>query len=460
MGKLELYTNVDAQYDSLKDMSRKIWAWAETARKEVRSSALQKEHLASLGFTIKEVPNMPTAFIAEYGEGCPIIGLLGEYDALPGLSQKMQTTQEPVEEGAPGHGCLHNLLGTGCVGAVVALKNAMDTEGLKGTIRYYGCPAEELLVGKPLMAVEGVFDDLDVALSWHPANHNEVITFSSLAVKSIKFKFKGIAAHAAMAPHMGRSALDAVEIMNIGANYLREHVEDSIRLHYCITNGGMVPNSVPADAEVWYMVRAPKYEQVQDVVDRIVKCAEGAAHMTETTFTTELLSGCYDMVVNRDLSQLFHENLVEVGGPKFDEADYAFGAELIKDIPENVKTSVMGSYYLKPEQVAGKVLLDGIYNNGNWDKCMPGSFDHGDVSQIVPFAYLFYAAMPVGIAGHTWRAAASAGHELAVKGMIGGAKVMAGTVYDLLTNPELVAKAKESFLKDKGSRVYVPAFKK
>ena len=460
MGKAQLYANVEAQRGSMQDMAQKIWAYAETAHKEFKSSSLQKEYLASLGFTIKEVPNMPTAFIAECGEGHPIVGLLGEYDALPGLSQKVSLVQEAVVEGAPGHGCGHNNLGTGCVGAAVALKQTMEAEGLKGTVRYYGCPAEELLVGKPMMAAEGVFDDLDACLSWHPANHNEVVTFSSLAVKSIKFKFKGIAAHAAMAPHMGRSALDAVEIMNVGANYLREHVEDSIRLHYCITNGGAVPNSVPADAEVWYMVRAPKYEQVQSVVDRIIKCAEGAAHMTETTFTTELLSGCYDMVVNKDLSELFHQNLVEAGAPKFDEEDYAFAAELIKDIPDNVKAAVMGSYYVRPEQCAGKALMDDIQCNDNWSKCMPGSFDHGDVSQIVPFAYLFYATTPVGVAGHTWRVTAGAGHKMCTEGMVGAAKVMAGTVYDLLTEPAHLEKAKASFQKVKGDRVYVPAFKK
>ena len=355
---------------------------------------------------------------------------------------------------------MHNLLGTGCVGAAVALKEIMEAEGLKGTLRYYGCPAEELLVGKPMMAAEGVFDDLDACLSWHPANNSEVVTFSSLAVKSIKFKFKGIAAHAAMAPHMGRSALDAVEIMNVGANYLREHVEDSIRLHYCITNGGAVPNSVPADAEVWYMVRAPKYEQVQSVVDRLMKCAEGAAHMTETSFTTELLSGCYDMVVNRDLTELFQQNLEQVGPPVFDEEDIAFAAELIKDIPDNVKNSIMASYYVTPEQCAGKVIMDDIQCNNNWDKCMPGSFDHGDVSQIVPFAYLFLTSMPVGVAGHTWRVTAGAGHKMCATAMVCGAKVMAGTVYDLLVNPELVTKAKASFQKAKGDRVYVPAFKK
>lgn len=460
MSKIELYAKVDAQYDSMKDMAQKIWAYAETAHKEFKSSALQKEHLASLGFTIKEVPNMPTAFIAECGEGRPIVGLLGEYDALPGLSQKVSCVQEAVEAGAPGHGCGHNMLGTGCLGAAVALKQIMEAEGLKGTVRYYGCPAEELLVGKPLMAAQGVFDDLDACLSWHPANNSEVVTFSSLAVKSIKFKFKGIAAHAAMAPHMGRSALDAVEIMNVGANYLREHVETSVRMHYVITNGGLVPNSVPADAEVWYMVRAPKYEQVQSVVDRLMLCAEGAAHMTETTFTTELLSGCYDMVVNEDLTKLFQKNLKEVGAPKFDEEDYAFAAELLKELPDSVKNGIMGSYYVSPEQCAGKLIMDDIQEDDNWSKCMPGSFDHGDVSQIVPFAYLFLTAMPVGIPGHSWRATSASGHKMGATAMVCGAKVMAGTVYDLLTNPEIVDKAKVSFQKAKGDRVYVPAFKK
>ena len=460
MSKTELFQKVESQYGSMKDMAQKIWAYAETAHQEFRSSALQREYLASLGFTIKEVPNMPTAFVAETGEGHPIIGLLGEYDALPGLSQKVQTTQAPVETDASGHGCLHNLLGTGCIGAVVALKETLEKEGLKGTVRYYGCPAEELLVGKPMMAAEGVFDDLDACLSWHPANNSAVVNFGSLAVKSIKFKFKGTAAHAAVAPHMGRSALDAVEIMNVGANYLREHVETSIRLHYCITNGGQVPNSVPDNAEVWYMVRAPRYEQVQGVVDRLVKCAEGAAHMTETSFTMELLAGCYDMVINKDLTELYQKNLEEVGPPVFDENDYAFASEIIKDLPDAVKNGVMKAFYVSADQCAGKIFMDDIQKDDHSSKCMPGSFDHGDVSMIAPFAYLFVTALPVGAASHSWRATACAGHEMGAKAMVCGAKVMAGTVYDLLINPEIVEKAKASFLKDKGDRVYIPAFKK
>ena len=458
MNKEALYAQVDAQREELKDIAHKLWTYAEPAFQEVQSSALLKDYLEKLGFTIKAVPNMSTAFIAEYGAGYPIIGLLGEYDALPGLSQKVQTTQEPVQEGGPGHGCEHNLLATGCVGAAVAIKALMDADKLQGTIRYYGCPAEELLVGKPLMAKEGVFDDLDIALSWHPANNSEVVRFSSLAVNSIKFRFKGITAHAAMAPYLGRSALDAVELMNVGANYLREHVVDSVRLHYCITNGGEVPNAVPADAEVWYMVRAPKRAQVEEVTQRLMKVAQGAATMTETTVSHKLVSGCYDMIINRPLADLYQKNLEEVGPPQFDAADYAMAEALTKDISDADKRNVMASYYVRPDQIAGKVLMDDIQENDNWDKVMPGTFDHGDVSYIAPFAYLFIAAAPVGLAGHTWQITACAGADMGLKAVLCGAKVMAGTVYDLLHDTKLVEEAKQVFLKDTDGKKYVSAF--
>ena len=458
MTKEDLYVKVDAQQEILKEIAHKLWTYAEPAFQEVKSCALLKSYMKDQGFRIKEVPNMPTAFIAEYGQGYPVLGILGEYDALPGLSQKVQTTQEPVEEGGSGHGCGHNLLATGCVGAVVAVKNLIETDKLQGTIRYYGCPAEEQLVGKPMMAKEGVFDDLDIALSWHPANNTEVVRFSSLAVNSIKFRFKGITAHAAMAPYLGRSALDAVELMNVGANYLREHVVDSVRLHYCITNGGEVPNSVPADAEVWYMVRAPKRDQVEDVTKRLMKIAEGAAMMTETTFTSELVSGCYDMIINRDLTEVLNHNLLEVGPPKFDTEDYQMAEEITRDIPDSVKKNVMSSYYVLPEQMEGKVLMDDIQENDNWDKVMPGTFDHGDVSYIAPFSYLFMTALPVGLAGHTWQVTACSGAEMGNKAVLCGAKVMAGTVYDLLQDTKLVEKAKQSFKKDTGGKKYVSAF--
>lgn len=458
MNKTELFARVDAQRDSLADIAHKLWDYAEVAFQEVNSSALLRTYMEGLGFKIHEVPNLPTAFIAEYGSGYPVIGLLGEYDALPGLSQKAQTTQEPVTEGGSGHGCAHNLLATGCAGAAIALKDLIDADQIKGTIRYYGCPAEEQLVGKPLMAKEGVFDDLDIVLSWHPANNNEVVRFSSLAVDSIKFRFKGITAHAAMSPHLGRSALDAVELMDIGANYLREHVEDSVRIHYCITNGGQVPNAVPADAEVWYMVRAPKRDQVVEVTERLMKVAQGAAIMTETAVSHERVSGCYDMIINRPLADLYQKNLEEVGPPKFDAADYAIAEALVKDIPDTAKQSVMASYYIHPEQIAGKVLMDDIQANDNWGKVMPGTFDHGDVSYIAPFAYLFITALPVGVAGHTWPVTACAGTDVGTKAILCGAKVMAGTVYDLLHDTTLVESAKQAFLKDTSGKKYVSAF--
>ena len=222
----------------------------------------------------------------------------------------------------------------------------------------------------------------------------------------------------------------------------------------------MVPNAVPADAEVWYMVRAPKRDQVEEVTARLMKIAEGAALMTETSFTSELLSGCYDMIINRDLAELLDKNLHEVGGPEFDEKDFSFAEAITKDIPQSVKENVMSSYYILPEQIKGKVLMEDIQENDNWDKVMPGTFDHGDVSYIAPFAYLFITALPVGLAGHTWQVTACAGADMGIKSVLCGAKVMAGTVYDLMSDTGLVKKAKETFLKDTGGRKYKSAFKK
>jgi len=313
LNKAYLFDLIDENQQELKEMAFEIWSNPELAFNEYKASKLQKDYLREQGFKIIDVPNVPTAFIAEFGEGKPVLGILGEYDALPGLSQKISAEREEMEGTSNGHGCGHNLLGTGGVGAITALKKVMEKENFKGTIRYYGCPAEETLAGKVFMAKEGVFDDLDSCISWHPASMNVVWGCRFLAVNSMKFRFKGIPAHAALVPHAGRSALDAVELMNVGANYLREHVIDKARIHYVITNGGMAPNVVPEDAEVWYYVRAPRRKDVIEISDRLYKIAEGAALMTETTMKYELVAGCYDVVPNRVLSDIMHKNMLETG---------------------------------------------------------------------------------------------------------------------------------------------------
>jgi aminobenzoyl-glutamate utilization protein B len=279
-------------------VSDEIWATPEIAFQEFKASQLQADLMEEEGFAVTwDIAGMNTAFVAEWGADSPVIGFAGEYDALPGLSQKKQPSQEPLVEGGPGHGCGHNLLGTGCLAAAVAVKRWLEATGTPGTVRYYGCPAEEKGGGKSFMARAGVYNDLDAAFNFHPFNANVASKGSTLAIAELKFRFHGVPAHAAVAPHMGRSALDAVELMNVGVNYLREHIPDKARIHYVITHGGDVPNIVPAQAEVWYFVRAPRPDQVEQITERVRKVAQGAALMTETTLE-EIFGGANANVLN------------------------------------------------------------------------------------------------------------------------------------------------------------------
>lgn len=457
MSKKELFDLIDNNENSLKDMALKIWQHPEGAYEEFYSSNLQKEYLKENGFIIKNVPNLETAFIAEFGKGKPIVGILGEYDALPGMSQKVSSVKEPEEGFACGHGCGHNLLGTGGVGAVIALKEAMVKENLNGTIRYYGCTAEETLSGKVKMAKEKVFDDLDCAISWHPSSLNVVWGCSFLAMNSMKFRFKGTPAHASAAPQAGRSALDAVELMNVGANYLREHVIDSARIHYVITNGGMAPNIVPDDAEVWYYVRAPKREDVKEISDRLYKIAEGATLMTETTMEYSLVAGCYDVISNDVLNKVMHANMLEVKPPKYNDNDYKFAKELSSLSSKSDKKKVMSTYFA-PDYILDKVLCDEIISVDDKDKVMAGSTDVGDVSYITPFAQITAATWPIGTAAHTWIATASSGSDIGLNAMIFASKTIAGTVYDLLKDISIIEKAKKEFDKTLGGLKYVSPY--
>lgn len=457
MGKEALFELIDQNQDDLKDMASSIWKYAEGAFKEEKSSKLQKEYLAKQGFNIIDVPNVETAFIAEYGEGKPILAILGEYDALPGMSQKVSAKRELISGDGYGHGCGHNLLGTGGVGAATGIKEIMINENLKGTIRYYGCPAEEVLAGKVFMAKENVFNDIDACVSWHPASMNVVWGCSFLAMNSMKFRFKGIPAHAAAAPQAGRSALDAVELMNVGANYLREHVIEKARIHYIITNGGMAPNVVPEDAEVWYYVRAPKREDVREISQRLYKIAEGAAMMTETTMKYELVAGCYDAIANRVLGKLMHSNMVQAGSPKFTDEDFEFAKELSALTTREEKKKVMATYFA-PDFVLDKILCDEIIEIDDKNSIMAGSIDGGDVSYITPYAHVTTATWPVGTAAHTWIATASSGSGIGLNAMIFAAKTMAGTIYDLLKDNNLVKEAREEFKKSLGGFKYVSPF--
>jgi aminobenzoyl-glutamate utilization protein B len=447
-------------------MADKIWRTPELALKEFKSSRLQAEHLEREGFSITwDVGDLNTAFVAEWGQGKPVLGFIGEYDALPGLSQKLQPSKEPIEEGAPGHGCGHNLLGTGAVAAAVAVQKWLQTSGASGTVRYYGCPAEEKGSGKVYMARAGAFDDLDAALNFHPASINHPSKGTNVGVNAIYYRFHGRAAHAGGAPHEGRSALDAVELMNVGVNYLREHVKDDVRIHYIITDGGKAPNIVPEEAEVYYFIRAAKPDYLAEVTERVRKVAEGAAMMTETTVDVIFEDGCSAVLNNHALADLQYEAM-ELVGPityKQEEIDFAqaindafpgTNAHYINDAIELFKpspevTAILESYRDQP--LVG-VNFPGIDEN----MVATGSTDVGDLSQIVPVSMLRTTCLPTGCPGHSWGNVAASGMSIGHKGMLHAAKIMALTAVALYTDPEHLVKIHKEFESKTKDKPYDP----
>ncbi|UOQ49366.1 amidohydrolase [Gracilibacillus caseinilyticus] len=453
MSKKTIMNWLEKNQSRFTDMAKDIWDHPQIAYEEVFASELQSSVLAEEGFTIqKSVGDAATAFVAEYGAGKPIIGILGEFDALPGLSQTVSTTHDEVERGGPGHGCGHNLLGTAGVEAVIALKNVMESEGLNGTIRYYGCPAEEVLSGKTFMARDGVFDDLDCAFSWHPGASNMTMSVSTQSMVSIKFHFKGITAHAAGAPHAGRSALDAVELMNVGANYLREHVLDGSRIHYVITNGGLAPNVVPDEASVWYYLRAATKEQVADMLERVKKIAEGASLMTETTVESEIEAYAYETLPNEVLNDAMFDNMSSIEELVFTSDEQQFARELVETVDPKIvemSKSMFGDAF-------SEMLPTGYANLKSMHaKTMGGSTDVGDVSWITPVGQVMTTCAPVGVQVHSWQATAAFGSSIGFKGMHLAAKTMALTVFDLLNDEELLAKAKQEFVENAGRKQYI-----
>jgi len=406
-------------------LSRQIWQWAEVGLKEHNSAKLLSEELEKWGFSLQRgVAGLSTAFIATYGQGPPFIGLLAEYDALPGLSPG---AEDPAG-GRGGHGCGHNLLGVGSLAAALAIRQLMEERSLpSGTIKLFGTPGEETLAGKVFMAREGVFDRLDVALTWHPWDKNTVWAGTSLAINSVKFKFQGIAAHAAVAPDQGRSALDAVELMNIGVNYLREHIIPEARIHYVITKGGEAPNIVPAEAEVWYYIRAPKRAQVEQLFQRVKDIARGAALMTGTTLETDLLQGAHELLSNKALADLMYRKFLEIGPPPFREEELGLARSLLGDEPRK------------------EGLLDDSIHPPDPGFVLPGSTDLGDVSWLVPTANLAVAAWPKGTVPHSQQACQAAGSSIGFKAMLVAAKVLALTAWELLQRPEELLKIREEF---------------
>ncbi|MBF4695541.1 amidohydrolase [Fusibacter ferrireducens] len=422
----------------LYDLAKKIWENPETAYNEVKASQWTADFLEAQGFEVeRKYVGLPTAIKATWGSGKPIIGFLGEYDALPGMSQKISTIKEPIIADAPGQGCGHNLLGVAHVGAVLGMKKEMEEKKLKGTIIYYGCPAEEVLTGKGFMARGGAFKELDIALAWHPGSKNKVTTGVNTGLNTVKFHFKGQTAHAGGDPQNGRSALDALELMNVGTQYLREHVTDDVRIHYITIEGGVAPNIVPDKASSWYFVRALSREVVVETYNRLLKVAKGAAMMTETEVGIEFLGGCYNTLQNKVLVNLIHETMQEVGAPDWTESEIQF-AEALNKVSANYDKLVSSGKI--PEGMHIHSEIEAIVDENGY-----GSTDVGDVQHIVPGVMFTTATNNIGAAGHSWQITASSGSSIGEKGMIMAAKVMAIAGIKAIENPKIIQEAKLEF---------------
>ena len=433
---------VEARRDAFAAFSDRVWGMPELNYAETRSVAEHRAMLAVEGFRVADVPGMPTAVMGESGAGGPVIAILGEYDALPGLSQEAGVAEHrPVEAGGHGHGCGHNLLGAASLLAAAAVKDWLAARGLPGRVRYYGCPAEEGGSAKGFMVRDGVFDDVDVAICWHPAPFSGVNLPDSLACMEVDYAFTGRAAHAASAPHLGRSALDAVELMNVGVNYMREHMPSEARIHYALQDaGGIAPSVVQARARVRYLVRAETMAEVLVLMARVAKVAEGAALMTETTVTERRLSADAELVGNRPLEELMDANFRRLGPPRFDPADHGFAREIqatLSDADIAAAYARAGVAPVADEALAERLLpLDRPPSRG------VGSTDVGSVSWRVPTVQARGATYAVGTPGHTWQIVAQGKTAAAHTGMEHVAKVMAGTAADLFTQPVVMVAAK------------------
>lgn len=440
--------DVEARAEMLRLVNHQIWEFAEVGLQEFKSSKLLQTKLKDNGFSVKaDVSGMPTAFVASYGSGRPIIGILAEYDALPGMSQKVDSFRTPVEDGKPGHACGHSGLGTGALGAALAVKTAMEKHKLKGTVRLYGTPAEETVIGKIYMLLDGQFDDLDICLHWHPSTKNGAWAASSKAIVSVKFTFHGTSAHAAGSPESGRSALDAVELMNVGVNYMREHVKEDARMHYVVTDGGGAPNVVPAKSTVWYFIRADSHTDVEYNFKWINDIAKGAALMTRTKLTIQIDTDCHELIPNNALSELLYQNLVAVGAPKFTEQEKAFARRMQQPLIEQFETKF-------------PLAIDERIHTLEQSKTpSKGSTDVGDISWYVPTSGIRTSCMVAKSPGHSWQNVACIGSSIGEKGIIYGAKVMAISAIDLFEKPELITAAKAEWkerMKDRKYTTLIP----
>ena len=448
-------------------LAKEIWGYAELSYEEFKSSAALIAALREQGFEIEEgIAGMPTAFKASYkcGSGKPVIGLLAEYDALSGLSQKAACPrQEAIEPGGSGHGCGHNLIGAGCYAAAVALKEYFTAHSIDGTVAFFGCPAEEGAGSKQFIARAGYFDDVDFAYTWHPATVNEVGSKGSVAIMGANFIFDGVAAHAGGAPHLGRSALDAVELMNVGANYLREHMIDAARIHYAYSDpGGTAPNVVQSHAVIKYEVRAPKVNQVQELFTRLVDVAKGAALMTGTKMQYEITMAFSDYVPNRTLGVLMDECMDELGAPEWTEEEYALARDFLRTYNRSTMLGIRESLeeYFTPDELdkALEKPLDSVIHPFNPLETgySSGSTDVGDVGYATPTVMINVATACLGNVGHSWQNTAFSCSEIGMKGMLRAAEMLCLGALRTLEQPELIDKAKEELKRKNGGAYSCP----
>lgn len=459
-----IYKNIESKFQLTEEINRRIWDYAELGLQEHKSVELFSKLLEQEGFKVKKnIAGMPTAFEASFGNGKPIVGIMAEYDALPNLSQEAgSTTHIPVVENSSGHGCGHNSLGAASFGAALAVKDYMVDNNLNGTIKLFGCPSEEKDNGKTFMARDGYFDDLNAAFTWHPGDKNGTWGLSSLANVSVVFHFKGKTAHAAAAPHLGRSALDSAEIMSIGVNYLREHVIPEARIHYAYLDvGGNAPNVVQGTASVHYYIRAPKVYQVLEIYERIKDIAKGAALICGTESSYELYTGLSDYMPNKVLTKVLHESMVEFGPPEFDENDFKLAREffntLSKGEQDNAKKYLVDNYSKeRGESILEKPLHTEIAPFEILPIAVPGSTDVGDLSYVAPTAQLTMSTTALGTSPHTWQMTAQGNTSIALKGVKAAAGAMALASIKIMENPEIAKEAKEELIAKTGGKYTCP----
>lgn len=465
--KMEAVSLIDGMAETFTALSDEIWEHPELSLKEYFAAGRYCELLRQLGFEVQHcLGGIGTAFCGAYGSGRPVIGILGEFDALSGLSQAAgETAHDPLQPGGDGHGCGHNLLGAGALAAACAVRHWLETTGAEGTVIFFGCPGEEGGSGKAFLARERLWEQLDAALTWHPGSVNQVRTGTNNSSIQVLYKFHGVASHAAGAPEQGRSALDAVELMNIGVQFLREHMTPDCRVHYSILNaGGVSPNVVQSEAEVLYMTRANRVADCVKLQERVDKIAAGAAMMTETTFERVFIDGTAELLPNYTLEQALYRNFAEIGVPEHTDAERDFAARLRETFPPETYSPGIGAMFdgAIAETVRAKTanmtapLNDFLMPAYSGTGFVSGSSDVGDVSWLTPAAQIEVVTWPAGTPGHTWQTVACGKSSIAKKGMLCAGKVLAATAIDLMSDPALLAAARAEFQKKAASGYVCP----